>query len=69
MSKPYDDNMKGVLYKNDRKTSDKAPDFRGHCEIHHVKYWLAGWKKQAKETGNPYISLAVSPMDEEDHGF
>ena len=65
MSKPYDDNMKGVLFVNNRKDSPQAPDYRGHCEINRAKYRISGWKKQAKN-GENYISFAFRTMDDDE---
>ena len=45
----YDNNMTGLIGKNDRKTEDQHPDLKGHCEINKVEMWVSGWKKQKKD--------------------
>lgn len=47
----------GVLFKNDRKDSDKHPDYRGSVTINGVDYWISGWRKDGQR--GAFISLAV----------
>ena len=61
----------GVLFVNDRKQSDKAPDFSGTLTIGEdladlirkspgsTQFRLAGWKR-ATSTGSTMLSIAVS---------
>lgn len=64
----------GVLFPNDQKKSDKAPDFSGSVELDettlaelqsqlaanpHAKFDIAGWRKQSN--GREFISLKISP--------
>ena len=58
MSGQYDDNMKGVLFINGRKEGERAPDYRGRCEIDGVQYKISGWKKNKKADNSPFVSLA-----------
>lgn len=53
----------GVLFKNDRKESDKHPDRTGNARIDGVDYWVSGWVKKDKN-GDPYLSLAFKPKDD-----
>lgn len=57
----YDNTDRGVLFKNDRKTSDNHPDYRGTINVGGVEYWLSAWIK----TGNngKFMSLSVSPKE------
>jgi len=61
---PYDNNMKGVLFKNDKKESDQHPDLKGSMEVNGVEYWLAAWANKTKE-GDKYLKLSISPKDEQ----
>jgi uncharacterized protein (DUF736 family) len=61
----YDNNMRGVLFKNTRKTKDSQPDYRGSCEIEGVEYWIAGWRKTPKSGGDSFLSLAFSIKEDE----
>lgn len=65
MAKEYDNNMTGVLFKNDRKKADKEPDYNGSCEIDHKKLEIAGWIKEGKQSGKKFISFSFrEPRDD-----
>lgn len=57
----YDDEMKGVLFVNDKGGNSARPDYRGHVVIEGTTYRLSGWKKRAKQSGQTFLSLAVTP--------
>ena len=63
----YDNKNTGVLFRNAKKDldnpEDKKPDYTGQAEIDGTEYWLSGWKRQAKESGNVFLSLAVQLKD------
>lgn len=40
---PYDNNLHGALFLNDKGDNPKRPDYKGECEIAGVKYWMSGW--------------------------
>ena len=48
-----------ALFRNDRKTSDQQPDYRGTGEINGVPVKLSAWVRSAKSDGRKYISIAV----------
>jgi len=50
----------GVLFRNDRKTEEKHPDYTGTVTIMSEKWRLAGWIKKSK-AGRSYLSLSVQP--------
>lgn len=52
----------GSLFKNERKESDKHPDYQGNIRVDGVDYWLSAWIKQSN-TGK-FMSLAVKPKVE-----
>jgi uncharacterized protein (DUF736 family) len=63
MSK-YDNNLTGVLFRNDRKESDKHPQYKGSCEINGVEYWINSWMNESSK-GVKYMSLKFSPKEEQ----
>lgn len=52
----YNNELTGVLFPNDKKGNEKAPDFKGDCQIDGVKIQVAAWSRKSKG-GQPYISL------------
>ena len=53
----------GVLFKNDKKESEKHPDYKGNLTIDGKDYWLSAWIKEGK--GGKFMGLALSPKDAE----
>ena len=51
----------GVLFKNDKKDTEKHPDYKGNIMVDGQEYWLSAWIKEGK-TGK-FMGLAVSPRD------
>ncbi len=49
----------GTLGKNKRKTEDKHPDYAGDIDIDGKGYFLNGWLKENKATGEKFFSLSV----------
>lgn len=58
----YDNTNRGILFENDRKRSDKHPDFRGSINVDGRDYWLSGWEKETKK--GPALSLSVEPKQD-----
>jgi hypothetical protein len=53
----FDNELKGVLFKNDRKSNDEDRDYGGSATIDGREYWLSGWKRKSK-SGTPFLSLS-----------
>ena len=51
----------GVLFVNDKKDNEKAPNYKGNIMVDGQEYWLSAWIKEGK-TGK-FLGLAVSPKD------
>jgi len=64
----YDNTNSGMLARNDRKESEKHPDFKGSINVGGVDYWLSAWVKEGKEggkmEGRKFFSLSVSPKEQ-----
>jgi len=52
----------GVLFKNDKKESEKHPDYKGNITVNGQDFWLSAWIKEGK--GGKFMGLAVSPKEE-----
>ena len=60
MSYEQKDNT-GSLFKNDRKESDKHPDYTGTALIDGRDYWISAWLKEGKK--GKFFSFAFKPKD------
>lgn len=58
----YDNNMRGVLFKNDRKEKDSHPDYKGSCEVNGVEMWLSAWIKEGAK--GKFMSLSFEPKQQ-----
>ena len=57
----YDNKDRGVLYKNENKTSENHPDYSGSVNVAGTDFWLSGWLKESKKDGKKFFSLSVRP--------
>jgi hypothetical protein len=53
--------LTGALYKNDKRTTDKQPLYKGSCVIGGVEYWIASWLNDGDR--GKYMSLKFEPKD------
>ncbi len=54
----YDNNMRGVLFKNKDKEEAKHPDYKGQCEVDGKQCWVSAWIKTPKAGGDKFMSLS-----------
>jgi len=62
MSQEYDNNLRGVLFKNDRKEKDSHPDYKGQCEVEGEEFWLSAWIKEGNK--GKFMSLSFTAKDQ-----
>lgn len=58
----FDNNLRGVLFKNDRKEKDSHPDYKGQCEIDGADYWISAWIKTGAK--GKFMSLAFTAKEQ-----
>ena len=58
----YDNNMRGVLFPNDKGDNPKRPDMKGSLEIQGTKYFVSAWNKTSQK-GQDFISFVVEEDD------
>jgi len=56
----YDNTNRGSIWKNDKKETEKHPDFTGSLNVEGVEYWVSAWKRKpdANEKA-PALSFTV----------
>ena len=52
----------GILFKNDRKDSEKKPDWRGEALVDGIEYWMAMWVKPGKN--GKFLSVSFTAKDQ-----
>ena len=57
----YDNSMSGTLGKNKRKENDRAPGYKGKCEIDGKEYWISAWVRESQ--GEKFFSLKFEAKD------
>lgn len=58
----YDNELTGVLFKNEKQRTDKDPGYTGSAEIEGVEYWLSAWVNDGKK--GKYFKLKFKPKDD-----
>lgn len=59
--KEYDNNNRGVLFKNDKQGNDKRPDYRGSATIDGVDLNISAWIRRSQKTGDAFMALSFEP--------
>ena len=59
----YDNTNRGILSRNDNRTLDTHPEFKGSINIEGREYWLSGWVKERKDGSGRFFSLTARPKD------
>jgi uncharacterized protein (DUF736 family) len=58
----YDNTNSGALFKNDDKSNERHPDYKGSLNVNGVDFWISSWLKTSK-AGAKYMSLSVTPKN------
>lgn len=61
-TKEFDNSNRGSLFKNDKKTTEQMPDYKGQINVNGEEFWLNAWLKTSKQ-GTKFMSLSISPKD------
>ena len=57
----YDNTNRWTLNKNDRKSQESHPDYKGSINVNGVDYWLDGWIKDG--ANGKFISGSTKPKE------
>ena len=62
----YDNTNRGSIWGNDRKETDKHPDFTGSLNVEGKEYWVSAWKRKPDANPKaPALSFSVKPKDQQ----
>ena len=59
----YDNNLSGVLFKNDKGDNEKRPDYKGSAEIEGVQYWVSAWIRDGAK--GKFMSMKYERKDKQ----
>lgn len=59
MEKNYDKTNRGVLFKDEKRTNERAPEYTGTINFLGKDYKLSAWIRESK-TGKKFFSLAIT---------
>lgn len=59
----YDNTNRGILFRETKKKSDKAPDYTGKIDVNGHEFRLAGWIKDGRNN-TKFLSLSLSEPQE-----
>jgi hypothetical protein len=65
----YDNTNRGAVFKAKEKRTERSPDRTGElciqCPSCQAKadFWVSGWLKKARNSGQTFLSLAVNPKE------
>ena len=61
----YDNTNRGSIWKNDKKETDKHPDFTGSLNVNGEDFWVSAWKRKADANPKaPALSFSIKPKEE-----
>ena len=60
----YDDTNRGSIWKNEKKETDKHPDFTGSLNVDGTDYWVSAWRrKEGASDRAPALSFQIKKKD------
>lgn len=60
----FDNTNRGSVWKNDKKETEKHPDFTGSLNVEGVEYWVSAWgKKEGANPKAPVFSFSIKAKE------
>jgi hypothetical protein len=64
----YDNELRGVLFKNEKKRDERDADYTGSAQVKGQQYFLDAWiKESTKPGGKKFMSLRLKPKMAREH--
>ena len=60
----FDNTNRGAIWKNEKKETEKHPDFTGSLDVNGVEFWVSAWKRKADAGPKaPALSFSIKPKE------
>ena len=60
----YDNTNRGSIWKNEKKETEKHPDFTGSLNVEGVEYWVSAWKRKPDASDKaPALSFSIKAKE------
>lgn len=56
----YDNTNSGAIFKNENKTADNQPDYRGKINVDGVEKQISLWVRKSKDGSKTFFSAKIS---------
>jgi hypothetical protein len=64
MAQEYDNENRGSIWKNDKKETEKHPDFTGSLNVNGQEFWVSAWKRRPDQSDKaPALSFSIKAKD------
>lgn len=61
----YDNDNRGAVWRNEKKSTDKHPDFTGKATIAGVDYYVSAWRRGPDDNPkSPALRFSVTAVEE-----
>lgn len=54
-------NNSGALFRNDKRETEKHPEYTGNITIEGKEFYLSAWVNESARTGQKYFALKATP--------
>jgi hypothetical protein len=67
MMRKFDDRNRGAIWKNEDKSDDNQPDFKGSLNVDGVDFWVSAWKrKEGAPATAPSLKFSIKRKERDD---
>src|SRR4051812_29813931 len=56
----YSKDNTGILSRNERRETDRQPEFKGECTIDGRAFWISAWVNQRHDDAGKYFKLSFT---------
>lgn len=74
-SDTFDNTNRGAMFKAKERRTERSPHRTGevavqcpHCNTV-SEFWMSGWIKKARNTGQQFLSIAINPKDAQQENY